>query len=171
MTPLVAILLTPPLMDSYGLVASGRAGARPPLARRQVTPEGPVFTLLTPSEPLEPWHSLVVAWDSAPVLEGLDRLGRCLAVREGFGVQPTPPRLVESSNGDCFVLWPEGKQLPIYYGKTKTPVGCNAVTTPILTWTEQHPPEALRNALHLAQIAQFRLGGTLVLLRAPSGAS
>jgi hypothetical protein len=164
-SPILSILLTPAANDRYGLVRGGLGGARPPLAQRRVTSEGAVYELLASGDPLETWRTLVLAWNGAPVEPGLDHAARCLAIREDLPSPNRPGGLVESSNGDCFILWPLGKGC-VYYGKNRIPVGC-AHDTLVIPWAEQHPPQALRYALNLANVCAARLGGTVTLIRAP----
>lgn len=106
-------------------------------------------------------HALVLAWDGKPVPEGIDRALRALAIREGRGHIETPGSLVESKNGDCFILWSNGENL--YYGKNQVPAYCSPDSL-VIPWSEQHPPEDLRHALNVATVCAARLGSQLVLV-------
>lgn len=166
-----AILLVPAAGDPHGLLATGACGARPPLA--YYFPGSKTWNALDdmsrrwrgsrPSE-LEP-HALVLVWGSVVIQEGCDRAARVLASREGLDAGDVPPNLVESKNGDCFVLWGSkaGKVENTYYGKNAVPFGC-AGDCAVIRWQAIPVPPELRYALNLATVCAARLIGEAVVL-------
>lgn len=81
-------------------------------------------------------------------------------IRGWIGRVEAPGSLVESKNGDCFILWSGGKNL--YYGKNQVPAYCSPDTL-VIPWSERSPPEDLRHALNVATVCSARLGSQLVL--------
>ena len=120
-----AILLIPAPGDPHGLLAPGKCGAMPPSVY-----DAPIVGWVTAETLSRRTHgsfdldeyengldrairldyrqALVLAWDGEPVPEGCDRAVRCLEMREGYGIRDQPGHVTESTNGDCFILWPSG---------------------------------------------------------------
>ena len=81
---MIAVLLVPAAGDPFGLLAPGKCGAMPPLAA-WYTGLGRWEILCVPVEK----RALVLAWDSAVVVEGVDRIVRALnAARVAVGFRP-----------------------------------------------------------------------------------
>lgn len=105
--------------------------------------------------------ALVLAWEGCAVAEGCDRALRVLGVREGYPATWRAPRLVESTNGDCLILWPATGKGGTYYGKNAVPLGC-AHDTLVIQWRDPGRVGEEREAYNLATVCAARGMGKVI---------